>query len=147
METGRYRKLVNEMSPKPKFAQGVSRAFLAGGFICFIGQFVFDFFRLVQPTQGEAVASTLATMIFLGALFTALGWYDNLGEWAGGGAAVPITGFANTMVAAAMDYRQEGIVLGMASKMFVIAGPVIVFAVMIGLFVGLIRSAVLGLFA
>lgn len=147
MDPKRYRQLVQERLPKPKVAQGISRAFLTGGSIAVVGQFIFDFYRSIEPTQGEAVAATLATLILIGGILTALGVYDDLAEWAGAGAAVPITGFANTMVAAAMDFRREGVVLGLASKMFIIAGPVIVFATVVGFIVGLAKSALLGLFA
>lgn len=147
MDPKRYRQLVQERLPKPNLAQGVSRAFLVGGAIAIIGQVIYDLFRLIEPTQGEALAATFATLILIGGILTALGVYDDLAEWAGAGAAVPITGFANTMVAAAMDFRREGVVLGLAAKMFIIAGPVIVFATVVGFIVGLIKSAVLGLFA
>jgi stage V sporulation protein AC len=147
MDPRRYRQLVNEKMPKPKIIQGITRAFLVGGTICVIGQAIYDFFRVLQPTQGEAVAATLATMIFFGALFTALGWYDKLGEYAGAGAAVPISGFSNSMVSAAIDFRREGLVLGLACNLFKIAGPVIVFATITGLVAGIFKAAFLGLFA
>lgn len=147
MDPKRYRQLVRERSPKPNFARGVTRAFLVGGLIAVLGQFIYDVFRSLEPTQGEAVAATLATLILVGGILTALGIYDELAEWAGAGAAVPITGFANTVVAAAMDFRREGLVLGLASKIFLVSGPVIVFAVVVGFLVGLAKSAFLGLFA
>ena len=147
MDPKRYRQLVRERLPKPDLARGVTRAFVLGGTIALLGQVVYDIFRAMEPTQGEAVAATLATLILMGGVLTALGVYDNLAEWGGAGAAVPITGFANTIVSAAMDFRREGIVLGLASKMFVIAGPVIVFATVVGLIVGLAKAIYLGLFA
>lgn len=135
-----YARLVQQFAPKPNVALLVSRAFLVGGSICFAGQFVFDFFRQRQPTEVEAIALTLASMISLGVLLTALGIYDNLGELGGMGAAVPITGFANSMAAAAIDFRREGMVLGMAAKMFVIAGPVIVYGIVAGILTGVVAS-------
>lgn len=147
MDPKRYRQLVQERAPKPNVVRDATRAFLLGGCIALIGQFVFDYFRLIEPTRGEAVAATLATMIFFGAVLTAFGVYDKLGEWGGAGAAIPITGFANSMVSSAMDFRRDGIITGLTSKLFVIAGPVIVFAVVVGFIVGLLRSAFLGLFA
>lgn len=141
-----YPKLARSKAPRPNTVQGMSRAFLLGGTLSLIGQFVFDLFRVLEPTEGEAAAATLAAFILLGAGLTALGVYDRLAEWGGAGAAVPITGFANTVVAAALDFRREGWILGMASKMFVIAGPVIVFGAVAGVVVGLIRAAALGLF-
>lgn len=132
-----YQRLVQQLAPKPNVAQIVSRAFLVGGTICLAGQFVFDYFRTVQPTENEAVAATLAAMIFFGVVLTALGVYDNVGELGGMGAAVPITGFANSVASAAMDFRREGFVLGMGAKMFVVAGPVIVFGIVAGVLTGL----------
>jgi len=133
-----YARLVQQLAPKPNVARLTARAFLVGGTICFLGQFVFDYFRFRQPTEGEAIAATLATMILLGVALTALGVYDDVGQLGGMGAAVPITGFANAMAAAAMDFRREGFVLGMAAKMFIIAGPVIVFGILAGTVTGLV---------
>lgn len=139
-QTQQYARLVQQFAPQPNVAKLVARAFLVGGSICFVGQFVFDFFRQRQPTEVEAIALTLASMISLGVLLTAFGVYDNIGELGGMGAAVPITGFANSMAAAAIDFRREGMVLGMASKMFVIAGPVIVYGIVAGILTGLVAS-------
>lgn len=137
-----YARLVQQLTPKVNVANLVARAFLVGGTICFAGQFIFDFFRQRQPTEVEAIALTLATMISIGVLLTALGVYDDIGELGGMGAAVPITGFANTMAAAAIDFRREGLVLGMAAKMFVIAGPVIVYGIVAGILTGFVASIV-----
>lgn len=147
MDRKRYQQLVQERLPKPNVAQGVTRAFVLGGTIALVGQYIYDIYRSMEPTQGEAVAATLATLILIGGILTAFGVYDNLAEWGGAGAAVPITGFANTVVAAAMDFRREGLILGLASKMFIIASPVIVFATVVGLIVGFAKAVYLGLFA
>lgn len=142
----KYQKLVQSHAPKAPVWKHVLLAFLIGGAICLVGQFVLDFFTGVERTQGETAATTLAVMIFLGAILTGFGVYDVLGEIGGAGAAVPITGFANTVVAAAMDFKREGYLLGMAAKMFIIAGPVLVYGILAGFIVALIKSAVLGLF-
>lgn len=133
-----YAQLVSGMMPPVKRGSLLVRAFLVGGTLCLIGQFVLDFFTGIEPNEGQAIATTLATMILLGALLTAFGVYDFLGEWGGFGAAVPITGFANSVVSSAMDFRREGLVLGMGSKMFVIAGPVIVFGILAGMASGVL---------
>lgn len=141
----RYQQLVKELQPKPKVVQDVWRAFWVGGAISVVGQALFDLFQMIEPTRGEAAAATLAGLIFLSAVATGLGVYDRLGEYAGMGAAIPITGFANTVVAAAQDFRREGWILGLGCKMFFIAGPVIVYGLLSGLAVTLVRLAVEGL--
>lgn len=133
-----YGQLVQQLMPPVNRTSLLLRAFVVGGTLSLVGQFVLEFFTRIEPTEGQAIGVTLATMILLGAVLTALGVYDFLGEWGGFGAAVPITGFSNTMVSAAMDFRREGLVLGMGSKMFVIAGPVIVFGVIAGMCGGLL---------
>lgn len=133
-----YGQLVQQLMPPVNRTGLILRAFVVGGVLSLVGQFVLDFFTKIEPTEGQAIGVTLATMILLGAVLTALGVYDFLGEWGGFGAAVPITGFSNTMVSAAMDFRREGLILGMGSKMFVIAGPVIVFGVIAGMCGGLL---------
>src|SRR5690625_2237298 len=135
-----YARLVQQFMPKPNVANLVARAFLVGGSICFAGQFVFDFFRQRQPTEVEAIALTLATMISIGVVLTAIGVYDDLGELGGLGAAAPITGFANSVASAAIDFRRDGLVLGMGSKMFTIAGPVIVFGIIAGILTGFVAT-------
>lgn len=131
-----YGQLVQQLVPRAKTGSLLLRAFVLGGALSVVGQFVLDFFTSIEPTEGQAAATTLATMILLGAVLTAFGVYDYLGEWGGFGAAVPITGFANSVVSAAMDFRREGFVLGMGSKMFVVAGPVIVFGIVAGIAAG-----------
>jgi len=141
----RYQEKVKRLEPRPRIARDLFRAFLTGGILSIIGQGFFDAFSRIEPSEGEAVAATLAAMIFLGALLTALGVYDEIAEFAGAGAAVPITGFANTVVAAAMDFRREGFILGLGCKMFLIAGPILVWGTVAGFFAGLLKIAVLSL--
>lgn len=142
----RYRQLVKERSPKPKVLRDLVRAFIVGGLLGLVGHLLYSFFATIEPTNGEATSATLAGLILVGALLTGLGVYDILAEWGGAGAAVPITGFSNSIVSAAMDFRREGLVLGMAAKMFVIAGPVLVYGALSGFFTGLVKVALLGLF-
>lgn len=133
-----YGQLVQQLLPSVNFANLLLRAFVIGGALSLVGQFVLDYFTAIEPTEGQAAATTLATMILIGAVLTAVGVYDYIGELGGLGAAVPITGFSNAIVSAAMDFRREGFVLGMSSKMFVIAGPVIVFGILAGMIAGLL---------
>lgn len=140
-----YQRLVKELGPKPKIARDLWRAFLLGGTFSILAQVLFDLFSKVEPSEGEAVAAAQAGMILVGAILTGFGVYDNIAEWGGAGAAVPVTGFANTIVAAAMDFHREGFILGLGSKMFIIAGPILVYGVVAGFFAGLIKVLVLGL--
>jgi stage V sporulation protein AC len=139
-----YQRLVTRMAPKRPLWLNLWWAFVVGGAICLVGQGVT---ALVMSTWGlsakEAGPPATAVMIFLGALFTGLGLYDRLAPFAGMGANLPITGFANSIVAPALEFKREGFVLGMAARMFTVAGPVIVFAVTMATAVGFL-SYILG---
>lgn len=134
-----YKELVQRRKPRPRYLRNLLVAFVVGGAIAVIGQVVLTFFMSRGLDLDSACAPTLAVMILVGVVATGLGVYDELGEFAGAGAAVPITGFANTIVAAAIDFKREGWVLGMGAKMFIIAGPVIVYATLAGVAVALIK--------
>lgn len=142
----RYQQLVKERGPKPNFLRDAWRALVVGGVLSVMGHFLLNLFSRTEPSKIEATATTLAGMIAIGAILTGLGVYDRIAEWGAAGAAIPITGFANTVVAAAMDFKREGFIGGMGSKMFIIAGPVIVYGTVAGFLVGLVKSAVQGLF-
>lgn len=146
MRPEEYQKLVQENTPPRPIVKNMLWAFFVGGLICALGQVVLNIAQVFERTKAEAAAVTLAAMILLGTILTALGVYDEIAEKAGAGVAVPITGFANTVTAAAMEFRREGFLLGMGSRMFVIAGPVIVYGIVSGFIVALIKSLVLGLF-
>lgn len=115
-------------------------AFLVGGAICCVGEGVKDILSLVFKDMPEKTLAIYESciMIFLGSFFTALGLYDKLGHYAGGGSIIPITGFANSVVSPAMEYNREGVFFGICAKMFVIAGPIIVFGVAASFLVGVI---------
>lgn len=139
-----YQRLVKELGPKPNVLRDLCRAFLVGGVFSILAQVLFDLFSKVEPSEGEAVAAAQAGMILVGAILTGFGIYDRIAEWGGAGAAVPVTGFANTMVAAAMDFHREGFILGLGCKMFIIAGPILVYGVVAGFIAGLLKVLVLG---
>lgn len=146
MKPQEYQKLVQENSPPRPLLRNMLWAFFVGGIICTVGQVVLNIAQRAESTKAEASAVTLAVMILLGTLLTAFGVYDEIAEKGGAGAAIPITGFANTVTSAAMEFRREGILLGMGAKMFVIAGPVIVFGILSGFIVTLIKAFIQGLF-
>ena len=124
-----YLKYVNSFAPPTKHFATCGRAFLVGGFICCIGQF-FRFLLEIAGLTGDVLAGTVSVLlIFLGTLLTGLGVYDRIGKQAGAGSIVPITGFANSVASPAIEFKTEGYVYGMAAKMFLVAGPILVFGV------------------
>ena len=134
-----YRNMVNDRMPKSKTLLNCVYAFLVGGAICCIGQLVGDAGTLcLSLDEKQRAAFTSIVMIFLGALFTGVGLYDKLGSFAGAGSVVPITGFANSIVAPAMEHKRERLVLGVAANMFTIAGPVLVYGIVSGMIIGII---------
>ena len=139
MSKEEYQKLVSAITPKTNEGRSLISSFLVGGFICSIGQFIRYFFMLVFKLQGDELATaTSMVLIFIGVLLTGIGVYDRIGKHAGGGSIVPITGFANSVASPAMEFSSEGFVYGLASKMFVVAGPIIVYGVSASALVGLI---------
>ena len=137
MSKQRYKKLVDEFSPKSRIFVNCLKAFIVGGAISDVGQLFLNMFKNMRLDKETAASCTTMAMIFLGVLATCMGWYDKLGKHAGAGSIVPITGFANSVAAPAMEYRNEGLVLGMAAKMFTLAGPVIVYGTLTSIVVGL----------
>lgn len=138
-EIQRYAQLVERLSPKSEIGKGLIRAYWVGGVICMIGQGVTDIFAygLKWGAQASAAATSI-TMIFLASLLTGIGVYDRIGKYAGAGSIVPITGFANSVVAPAMEFRREGLVMGVGAKLFTLAGPVLVYGISSSIIVGLI---------
>lgn len=137
----RYQKLVDEMEPKPALVADALSAFATGGIVGLIGQALTDMYAaLLNLSPVEAGAPAVATIIFLTALLTGLGVFDKLARYAGAGLTVPVTGFANSMTSAALEFRSEGFVLGVGSKMFSLAGTVIAWGVVTAFFVGIVAS-------
>ena len=142
-----YLNYVKAISPKTNEKRSLIRAFTVGGLICCIGQGVRYLFQYGLGLTGDELAAFVsAVMIFLGAFLTGLGVYDRIGKFAGGGSIVPITGFANSVVSPAMEFKTEGYIYGVAAKMFVIAGPIIVFGVASSVLVGLIYYGIFNVF-
>ncbi len=134
-----YQKHVEQKAPKPNYVRNCIWAFFVGGIICSIGQFVHNNVEdLLGLTHLAATNVTTLVMIGLGAFFTGIGVYDKLGKHAGAGSIVPITGFANSIVSPAMEFKREGFVFGVAARMFNLAGPVLVYGITSSVIVGLI---------
>ncbi len=139
----RYQQRVKELSPNSPIFLNCLKAFVVGGLICCIGQGVHDFGAYVlRLNDDNASLLTSIFMVFLGAILTGLGIYDKIGKFAGAGSVVPITGFSNSVVSPAMEYRREGLVLGVGGKLFTVAGPVLVYGISTSILVGLLYMAI-----
>lgn len=140
-EQQRYQQLEQKHEIKRPVVKNCIKAFLVGGLICMIGQaityFYIYFFDFTEQTAGNP---TVATMIFISMLLTGFGVYDHIGQFAGAGSAVPVTGFGNSVIAAAIEHRTEGFVLGVGGNMFKLAGSVILFGVFSAFVVALVKT-------
>jgi stage V sporulation protein AC len=135
-----YGSYVKKKEPKSPLIANMAKAFVSGGIICCIGQALLYGYKGAGLEQEGAGTATSITLVFLGALFTGLKIYDNLARYAGAGTLVPITGFANSVAAPALEFKSEGIITGMSAKMFIIAGPVIVFGITASILYGVIYA-------
>lgn len=124
-----YDKIVKKNSPKSKCFVNCLKAFLIGGAICTIGQGFITLYSALGVEEQQAKTLTSVTLVFLGILLTAIGVYDKIAKHAGAGTLVPITGFANAVSSPAIEFKSEGYVAGLGAKLFIIAGPVIVYGV------------------
>ena len=124
-----YRKLVEEISPKSPIGKDCLGAFVVGGIICTIGQFFINYYTKLGLDKTDAGTAASMTLVVISAILTGLSLYDNIAKFAGAGTLVPITGFANSIAAPAVEFKTEGFILGVGAKMFTIAGPVIVYGV------------------
>ena len=129
MKEQEYSKLVKELSPNSPIWKDCLWAFLVGGLICVIGQALTNFYASLELEKQDASSAASMTLVAISALLTGLSLYDDLAKHAGAGTLVPITGFANSIAAPAVEFQTEGMILGTAAKMFTIAGPVIVYGV------------------
>ena len=127
MTENQYGKLVSELSPKSPMGRDCFHAFWIGGLICMLGQALMNGYALMGLEKEQAGTAASMTLVALSALLTGLSLYDNIAKYAGAGTLVPITGFANSIAAPAVEFKTEGFILGVGGKMFTIAGPVIVY--------------------
>lgn len=140
-----YGELTKKRSHNSKLYKTVPMAFLIGGLICTIGEALLNIYAMAGLSRDASSMLTSMTLVFLSILFTGLEWYDRIAQRAGAGTLVPITGFANAVASPALDFKSEGYVLGLGAKMFVIAGPVIVYGISASVVYGIIYYIV-GLF-
>lgn len=139
-----YKTLVSRLTPHSRHLLGCLRAFWVGGLICTLGQALNAVGDALNLCETTGPMFTSVVLIFLGTTLTGLGIYDRIGKYAGCGSIVPITGFANSVAAPALEYRREGMVIGIGAKLFTIAGPVLVYGITASILVGVIYSLVRG---
>ena len=133
-----YGTYIKEFCPQSPILKDVLKAFVIGGLICVLGQGITNFFSAMGLGKKDAGSATSITLVFLSVLLTGLSLYDDLAKHAGAGTLVPITGFANAVAAPAIEFRTENFINGVGSKMFIIAGPVIVYGVVASVVYGII---------
>ena len=133
-----YEKLVADISPKSPIGKDCFSAFFIGGIICTIGQFFINYYTRLGLEKDAAGTAASMTLVVISAILTGLSLYDNIAKHAGAGTLVPITGFANSIAAPAVEFKTEGMILGTAAKMFTIAGPVIVYGTVASVIYGVI---------
>lgn len=133
-----YAQLVHRTCPPSRHGQGLFRAFWVGGLICALGQAITLWANHINLGEVTAPMFTSGVLIFLGTTLTGLGVYDQIGKYAGAGSAVPITGFANSVAAPAIEYRREGAIMGIGAKLFTLAGPVLAYGISASVGVGIL---------
>ena len=145
IDKNEYNEYVSQHMPRSRVGRNMLRAYVTGGLICTLGEILSGLYLRAGLDEEIAGTAVSVTLILLGALLTALGVYDKIAKFGGAGTLVPITGFANAVVAPALEYKTEGKITGTAAKMFVISGPVIVYGVTAGAVYGLILWIAAGL--
>ena len=138
MTKNEYQKYIDQKTPNSTLGKDLCLAFIIGGLICCIGQAIGDGLKAMGADTETAASATSVILVFLGAFLTGIGVYDSIAKFAGAGTIVPITGFANSVVSPAMEFKSEGLVLGLSAKMFIIAGPVLVYGVLSSVAVGIV---------
>ena len=133
-----YKEMVKEYSPNSKTVTNCIKAFWVGGTICVIGQFIVNYFMGIGIAKDMASTYSAIILMFAAVILTGLGWYSKLGQFAGAGSIVPITGFANSVAAPAIEHKREGFIMGVGAKIFIVAGPVIVYGTVASIVVGAI---------
>jgi len=138
MTNEEYIEYVKDKSPKSPMGKNMLMAFLIGGIICTLGQGILDIYKYFGLSAEDSATATSITLILIGAVLTGFGVYDDIAKFGGAGTLVPITGFANSVVAPALEFKAEGFITGTAAKVFTIAGPVILFGISASVIYGVI---------
>lgn len=133
-----YDERVKQASPNSPILKDCALAFLFGGFICTVGQVLCTLYQNLGLELKDARTAVSVSLILISAVLTAFGWYDQMAKYGGAGTLVPITGFANSMVSPAMEFKSEGFITGLGAKLFTVAGPVLVFGITASVVYGLI---------
>ena len=138
LQPGEYARLVSKFTPRSRHVVGCLRAFWVGGAICTLGQGLTALAETLEMGEVTAPMFTSMVLIFLGTTLTGVGVYDRIGRYAGAGSIVPLTGIANSVAAPALEFRREGMILGLGAKLFTLAGPVLTYGVSASVLVGLV---------
>ncbi len=133
-----YQKYVDKKSPNSPILKNCFNAFWVGGLICVIGQIIYEYFIFRGFPQDLTSTIVSISLIFISAFLTAINVFNKIGKFAGAGSLIPITGFANSIISPAMEYKSEGYVMGVGAKMFTVAGPVLVYGICSSVIVGLV---------
>lgn len=143
----RYNQYVNTVTPKTNIAKALWHSFWIGGITCMIGQGIGDIVKAIEPTMSTDMVSNITSMILVSVaiLFTGLGFYDVIARQGGAGSFLPITGFANAMASASMEFKTEGLIFGTSTKLFSVVGPVVVNGIVWSTVAGLINLWILGM--
>ena len=141
-----YKEKIKKFTPKSNIGKDCLMAFIFGGVICLLGEILAYFYKMLGAEEKSAYSLVTVSLIFVASLLTGLGVFDKIARHAGAGTLVPVTGFANSVVSPAIDTKSEGFILGVGAKIFTIAGPVILYAVLSGTLLGIIYFAYSSIF-
>ena len=139
-----YRRLVSDATPGTRMLMGYVRAFWVGGAICCLGQLISQWGERLELGEITNPMFTTSVLIFIGTTLTGLGVYDRIGKYAGAGSAIPVTGFANSVAAPAIEFQREGAVMGVGARLFTLAGPVLAYGIASSVAVGMIYWLIRG---
>ena len=139
-----YGELVSKLTPPSRMARGYFRAFWVGGAICCLGQALTLWAEQLNLGEITAPMFTTSALVFLGTTLTGIGVYDVIGKYAGAGSAIPVTGFANSMAAPAIEFQREGAVMGVGARLFTLAGPVLAYGIASSVLLGVVYWLVKG---